>query len=187
MSKMAVLVLASGLSKRFGAQDKLMAEVKGQALLAYCLDAARGVNFDGYYVVTPDPDPRASLARSLGFKVIHNPTPEAGQGASIAAGVKALVDQGYDAVCILLGDMPMITSKFIERLKRASDTEIIFSRANHRDGPPAIFKGSALGALMSLTGDKGARSIDLSNFNIDVLDMPPELAIDFDTPEDFQK
>ncbi len=180
----AALVLASGLSRRFGTDDKLLADLKGQALLAYCLDTAKTARFDGYLVICPDPDPRAELARSLGFQVIPNPSPEQGQGASIALGAKYCQSAGFEAACILLGDMPFVSAEYLQALSKANG-DIIFSLNNDRDQPPAIFRGEALAALTALSGDQGAKTLDLSAFHITQMDLPDPLAMDFDRPEDF--
>jgi len=186
--KMAALVLASGLSRRYGKDDKLMATLKGQALLAYCLDAAKGALFDGYFVVTPDPDPRADLARSFGFTIIPNSIAEAGQGVSISAGVSEIIDKGFESICLLLGDMPFVTSDYLRKLKsHAPDSDIIFSQVNTQNQPPAIFRGQALRTLKNLSGDRGANSLDLANFAISHMEMSEAMAKDFDLATDFMR
>lgn len=182
----AVIVLASGLSRRFGPEDKLLANLKGQALLAYCLDTARHAGFDALFAVCPDPDPRADLARSFGFSVINNPNPLAGQGASLALGAGYLIEAGFNAACILLGDMPMITAEYLNILKaKSTEADIVFSRIDNRVQPPSIFRGEALKILTELSGDQGARSLGLSKFRILYQDIEPEMACDFDSEEDF--
>jgi len=184
----ACLVLASGLSKRYGPDDKLLAELKGKALLAYCLDAAKMAGFDGLYVITPQHDPRAELAMSRGYTIIDNPAPKAGQGASIAYGATYMLQQSYDAAVILLGDMPFVTAAYLKNLKRHKpNADIVFSTHHDRRQPPAIFNRKALAMLTELTGDKGAQSLDLSDLDIDVFELPDELARDFDKTDDFKR
>lgn len=183
--KSAALVLASGLSRRFGSEDKLLADLKGQALLAYCLDAARNTGFDGLFVVCPDSDPRADLARTFGFEVIGNRAPELGQGASIAVGTRHILDKGYQAVCVLLGDMPFITAEYLMRLSETSG-DIVFSQRDGVEQPPAIFRNLSMQALTGLFGDNGARTLDLSSFDVTRLNLPVEMSIDFDTEDDFK-
>ena len=183
----AVLVLASGLSKRFGTEDKLMTDLKGQALLAYCLDAARNAEFDRYFIVTPSGDAKAELARSFGFEVIDNPHPEAGQGSSLSTGVTHLLDSKVEKVCVLLGDMPYVTGDFLRELKSASNkSDIVFSRLNDRNQPPAIFNQKAMSRLTSLQGDKGAQTVNWASLKISNLEICKDLAIDFDTEDDFK-
>lgn len=183
----AALVLASGLSTRFGPSDKLLAELKGKALLCYALDAVRQAKFDGYFAITPDRDPRAKLARARGFSVIDNPSPQSGLGATIARGARYLVEIGYESVCITLGDMPFVTSDYLTRLlQRSPNADIIFSEHLSKNQPPAIFRGEALGALMSLSGDIGANALDLSVFKIARLKMPEDISRDMDKPADFE-
>ena len=187
-TNMACLILASGLSRRFGGDDKLLAELKGQALLAYALDTAKSAPFADYFVITPKNDPRAELARVRGFKVIDNSLPDAGQGASLALGASHIVRADYEAVCVLLGDMPFITPGYLARLIRTSSaSDIIFSQNSGLDMPPAIFRGDALLALQNLTGDQGAKHIDLSRFSISRATLPDDMARDMDRPEDFDR
>jgi len=185
--KCAALVLASGLSARYGKADKLLADLKGKALLAYTLDAITSAKFNGYFVITPQNEARAHLAKQRRFEVIHNPDPAAGQGHSIAIGAKHIINTGFDCACVLLGDMPMIMPEYLGRLKRAAESaDVVFSRADNRNQPPAIFRGEALQALTTLSGDKGARSLDWNRFKVKRIDLPDDLAVDFDTPEDFR-
>ena len=184
---MACLVVASGLSRRFGDEDKLLADLKGQALLAYCLDTAASVPFAQRYVVTSD-DKRAELAKARGFNIVHNPTPEDGMGTSLALGAIDLLNHGFNAGCILLGDMPFVTPEYLTKLiKHSKSFDISFSQNNNRNMPPAIFKNGALYTLTTLRGDKGMQSQNLSHFNISHLDLPNDLARDMDTPEDFDR
>jgi len=184
---MACLVLASGLSRRFGDADKLMADLNGRVLLAHTLDTARQVEFGGYFIVTPDPDPRAELGRRRGFSIIANLSPEAGQGASLALGARYLLASGFNQACILLGDMPFISPEYLrELIMRSTDFDIIFSHIDDRDQPPAVFSKNALDVLTTLTGDKGARSADLSSFSIGHQDLPANMAPSYDTQKDFK-
>lgn len=183
---MACIVLASGLSRRFGEDDKLLAELKGQALLAYCLDTAQQTGFSAYFVVTPKSDPRADLARKAGFEIIDNENPESGMGHSLALGAQQVIKDGYDSACILLGDMPFITAKYLKRLKASfPGQDAVFSESDHRNQPPAIFKGQALIRLSQLKGDQGASALDFSDLNLGLIKLPPEMSQDFDRVEDF--
>lgn len=183
--KIAALVLASGLSSRFGPKDKLLMDLKGRPLLAYCLDAVRSAQFEHRFIVCPDPDLRADLARDFDFAIIPNPYPVAGQGATIALGATYLVANGFDTICILLGDMPFVTSEYLTTM-RDLDGDIVFSHAQGKDQPPALFRHDAMRMLTQLTGDQGARSLDLSQFEISSLDLPAEMSVDFNTEEDFK-
>jgi len=48
----ACIVLASGLSERFGEPDKLSADLCGKPVLSYVLDTARAVGFGEIFCVS---------------------------------------------------------------------------------------------------------------------------------------
>ncbi|NNE57350.1 MAG: nucleotidyltransferase family protein [Hellea sp.] len=183
---MACLVLASGLSRRFGDGDKLMQNLGGKPLLAHCLIAASEIFAPEHrFIVVPNPDPRSELASQFEFSLIDNPEPETGQGRSLAIGVQALLAQNYHSVCVLLADMPFISPEFIQGfIDQSENFDIGFSQVRGRAQPPAIFKATAFEPLTGLSGDQGARALDLSAFSIAQIPLPEEMARDIDIPDD---
>ncbi len=155
-------------------------------MIEHVLTAARPVPFDGHFVVTQDPDPKADLARSHGFEIIPIQERDPGQGDSIRIGVTYLLNAGYEGVCILLGDMPFVTQNYLEELlSAASDHTAIFSRAQDRLQPPAIIKMPALYSLTVLRGDEGfLRRFGEADMMLGELALPAEMARDIDRLED---
>ena len=49
-----------------------------------------------------------SLMSGYGVNFVHNESFRAGMGKTIAEGVKAISDQGFDGAMILLGDLPYL-------------------------------------------------------------------------------
>ena len=88
------------------------------------------------------------------------------------------------AVLIALADMPRITEGHIRRLLEAADgpeAVVASSVAGKAPRPPALFGNSQFEALMSLSGDHGARDLIRSGQHIEA--AAGEL-VDIDTQED---
>ena len=107
----AILLLASGLSSRFGAGDKLMANLNGRPILARAAGAlANRPVAKRVAVVGKDQTARKACLEALGFEIVLNPAPEDGQGRTLAIGSQYVRDATEaDSVLILLGDMPFVT------------------------------------------------------------------------------
>lgn len=159
----SILLLASGLSSRFGAEDKLMADLNGRPVLSYparVLGAEPGVR--RFAVVGAFQEARKAWLEAHGFRVVTNPVPEKGQGRSLAIGMEHIRDTtSSDKVLILLGDMPFVTDALVTRLAAtlARGASAVMSEANGVLSPPAMFRRSAFDRLASLEGDRGARSV----------------------------
>jgi molybdenum cofactor cytidylyltransferase len=126
--------------------------------------------------------------QALPVRFVRNPSPEAGQGSSIAVGVAALAP-GTAAVLIALGDQPRLPDGVIAALLRArAATGRAVAAPIYRgvQGTPVLFGAEVFGELAALAGDTGARSVVQAHpervawVTVDA-PMPP----DVDTPEDF--
>lgn len=177
-----LLIPASGLSRRFGEADKLLADLGGQPLAQYVIDTSAKVGFTRRVAVVPKGDAaRRELFISSGFDVLDNPAPEAGQGASIALAMK---DIQTPAVCIMLADMPFVPAKHIEYLLQCLGKNMsIYSAIDGVSQPPAVFSGQAVEALRFVSGDRGMRGETQSH---DRKTVPLEACFgqDIDTPQD---
>jgi molybdenum cofactor cytidylyltransferase len=184
VSRVSLLVLASGLSQRFGTADKLLAPLNGRPLGDYAAETLGRIGYRDHVAVTHDPAVAAIFA-ARGFRVVDNPAPERGQGSSLAAGLAALGDA--EAIMVCLGDMPFVTPGLLQGLCIRFDVErgadVVASASGERRGPPALFAASRLRGL-DLSGDEGARP--LLKGAAAVVGRSRELA-DLDTAEDFAK
>lgn len=190
-TRCAVVLLASGLSARFGSGNKLLSELAGKPVIDYVLAAIKPVGFAGHYAVIGAQDTHLKArVISAGFEVVLNPEPKNGQGVSLARGVRAAIGGGHTQICIALADMPMVGAAHYKALlelsqnyERAASQAIIDGHAVTL--PPAVFSGRALERLASTSGDIGAKSL-LRGEGAGLQKMSSLAAKDIDTQADLQ-
>ena len=149
------LLLAAGSSQRFGGA-KLMASLNGTPLVVH---AARALVDGGLptLVVTGahDAGVRAALnGLDLGFT--HAKDHALGMAHSLKAGLAAAPAQ-WDAVLVMLADMPDLEPDLLRHL--ADTPGIAVPVRNNRRGNPVRWPRTHWPALMTLTGDEGARRL----------------------------
>ncbi|MBM3220853.1 MAG: nucleotidyltransferase family protein [Candidatus Rokubacteria bacterium] len=185
----AGLVLAAGLSRRMGT-SKLVLPLDGKPLVRWSVERLLP-HVDALIVVTP-PDDAALRAALDGLPVRFavNPHPDAGQGASIAAGATALPADA-EAVIVALGDQPRVPEGVLATLLdvfRRERKPIAAPVYQGTQGTPVIFAASVFDELRAVTGDAGARAVvrrdpgRVATVRVDA-PMPP----DVDTPEDYAR
>lgn len=154
--KTAVVLLAGGQGRRFGG-GKLTAQFRGRPLWECAAETAENVNFSERVLVV---GPKSPIRSRPTWRLVENPVAEQGMGTSIAAGVRALTD--CDRVIVMLADMPLVSRTHLGRLFSAQG--VAFTRyPDGIAGCPAIFTRSEFPLLVSLAGDRGARSLDLTD------------------------
>ncbi|MBT8472097.1 MAG: nucleotidyltransferase family protein [Marinicaulis sp.] len=162
--RLALIVLAAGSSKRFGASDKLTANLSGEPLLAVTLKKYAASSFATRYVVV-DPDNAAvkKIASQQNFTIVENRHTSDGLGSSIAAGIRAIESKNFDGVAIALGDMPFVSAKtiqaLVEKFQSTPHGSIITPTHGDQRGHPVIFPSQHFDELCNLSGDAGAREI----------------------------
>ncbi|MGI1661691.1 nucleotidyltransferase family protein [Palleronia sp. KMU-117] len=176
----AGLLLAAGRSTRFGANNKLLAPLRGRPLLCWAAGTLGALPLDHRIAVTAD---RRVAALLPGFDVV---TTQAGsdQSASLRTGVARAQALGADLLLVALADMPLITPDLLEGvLRRARRHGAAAASEGALRAPPAAFAAGHFDALLALTGDRGAGALlrDLPN---ETLEPAPGLLADVDTPAD---
>jgi len=190
-TEIAMLLLASGLSRRFGADDKLLAALAGQPVLSYA--AALNIPRLRPYrlaVIDADNEARGKILINQGWNIISNPEPEAGQGGSIALAFRHLRTLPQIKACVIvLADMPHIPQDYLEDLVDCA-TDTTSAVMSHYSGglcPPALFKRESFDALSNLHGDKGAKSVFMRLENVSTLQLTDIMGLDIDTAEDLSR
>lgn len=184
--RLFALVLAAGLSERFGAVKQL-AHYRGQPLAARALRIAESVCSNRTVLVTGHHGAavHAACAPIAGF-LVHNGDYRQGLASSIAHGVAAL-RHAADGVLLMLADQPLIDQQHLARLAErwsAVPDRIVATAYAGKYGVPVIFPQRLFDDLCKLTGDCGAQPL-LQRCGNDVITVPCEAAAtDIDRPEE---
>ena len=174
--------MAAGGGTRFrGATHKLLADLRGQPVVAHVLDAVTAAGLDAVYVVVgavdvPVPD---------GCVVVSNPRWAEGMATSLAAGVAAAGADGHDAVVVGLGDQPL-AEPAAWRLVAATDAPIAIATYDGERGNP-VRLARAVWPLLPTTGDVGARKLAREREDLVVEVACPGNPTDVDTVEDLER
>jgi molybdenum cofactor cytidylyltransferase len=176
----AILLLAAGASRRFGADNKLLAPLAGKPLVRHAADAARAVPAALHLVVASDPAVEALFPDFRRVRV----EPGLPQSESLKAGVAVARALRADQVAVVLGDMPGVTADLIQAVidRGASQPAAV------TDGllitPPASLPSTVFDAVADLTGDTGAGAILRHLPPEQLIVVPPGTLADIDTPAD---
>lgn len=177
---LACVILASGLSERFGAEDKLQASLGGQSVLSHVLQTARACQFSEVFVVTQRTAPDDMTA-------VKNDAPELGQGQALRLGAHAVLAGDWSHAVILLGDMPLVSAAHIRTLLSKIDGErsVVSLHENIRM-PPAVFPRQALDLIAAQSSPLGAQVL-FDRLNPMTVPLAAEAALDVDTPADLAR
>lgn len=161
---LACIILAAGSSRRFGAANKLLADMDGKPMVAHATEAAGAAALGPVIVVTGcDEDQiRAALAH-LDVKFVHNPAFADGMAASLSAGIVAASAAGAAGAFVILGDMPWLEvetlSALADAFRETQGSQICVPVAQGRRGNPVLFPADLFGEIEALKGDRGAKSL----------------------------
>jgi molybdenum cofactor cytidylyltransferase len=195
-AKVAGLILAAGASTRMGRPKQLLGARGGRSLLHRIMDESLSSDLDlvalvlgSHYeeiketIVVEKTHPKLRIIENKDFKE--------GISSSIRAGLSIIQDH-YDHVMILLGDMPYITTRIINLLLHRyleSPMPLGALKTGKRRSHPVIIGRTFYPEIHRLTGDTGARDL-FSRFSDQVLlvDAGEDYEdVDIDTPEDYEQ
>jgi molybdenum cofactor cytidylyltransferase len=188
--ELAAVVLAAGLSRRMG-QAKLLLTIEGRAVVRMAVDNVLAAGIERIVVVSgTEQEAIADALGGLPVRFAINPTPEAGQGSSIAVGVAALPESA-DAALIVLGDQPFVSPEVIPSVVAAftrTGQPIVAPRYRDGRGNPVLFARAVFPELLGLAGDRGARAVtERDPSRVAVVDFETSMPADIDTPEDYER
>ncbi|MDQ6808275.1 MAG: nucleotidyltransferase family protein [Verrucomicrobiota bacterium] len=190
MRKIGAVILAAGEARRFG-EAKQLVRFRGSTLLRRAVDAA--VDSGCAPVVVVVGAVRNEIideVRGRAVQIAHNREWEAGIGTSISCGLHHSLGQTQlDGVVLLASDQPFVAADLIARLIAAADTvgkTISASRYAGTLGIPALFLANHFPALLTLSGELGAKGLIHSNQGAVAEIAFEKGAIDIDTRADFE-
>ena len=177
-------MLAAGGSSRFGGRPKQLAMLDGKPLLEHALIAMAAAPIDRRVVVLGASAAEVQEKVEMhGVDVVICDDWQSGMGASLRAGVAVLDD--CDAVAVVLGDQPRISSEAIARVvsQRGQDELAVRATYGGVPGHPVLLEKTLLARAGTLRGDVGARDllhgVPIREVACDGLGSPD----DIDTPE----
>ena len=181
----AILILAAGSSTRMGTTKQLL-KLGESTLLGQVINNCSQTSANNIYVVLGSESDKIKSEIPTSTHIIINPDYKNGLSTSIKSGVNEL--QNKDAICIVLGDQPLVDVDYLNKMITTSKTypnHIIASTYGRYNGVPAIFPKKYYQKLQNLSDDRGAKSI-LNNKleEVLVMDSPVDL-FDVDTPLDY--
>jgi molybdenum cofactor cytidylyltransferase len=182
----AGILLAAGLSRRFGRQ-KLLQPYRGELLVrktARCFLEA-GLQ-PVVAVVSNDPAFGDALA-GLHLTLVENARPEDGISSSIALGLRALPDT-TTAALIGVADQPNLSAEAVEELLRAfSAGRIVVPRFGDHRGNPPVFDRRFFDELMELRGDRGGQVVVTAHPEAVIeVTLAEAIGDDVDRPEEWR-
>ena len=190
VGRVAAVILAAGESRRYGG-PKLLALLDGKPLLQHVLDAANDSTLaEVVLVVGHAADDVLATVRLGRARAVRNEGYALGQSTSLRAGLRA--SSAADAVVVLLGDQPRVTSALLGALvdrQRTTGAAAVVSSWNGRRSPPTLLHRALWPALDALTGDVGARELLAGSDDVAVLEVSGPLGSleDVDRPEDLAR
>ena len=164
------VLLAAGMSRRMGDQNKLLVEIDGAPMVRLAAEAMIAGGIRQLVIVTGHEADHVAAALDdlqgpeIDLRFVHNPDFADGQAGSVAAGISALPD-GLSGALIGLGDMPFIAPELVAEMIRDHsglgdhEQRISFPVFEGRRGNPVLWGCGFFDALSGLRGDVGGRHI----------------------------
>lgn len=188
----AAIVLAAGISSRFGA-NKLLQPLAGKAIIRHAVEAVLASQVDVVRVVTGSESDRVKAALAgQAVTFVDNPNFSTGLSSSLILGVKS-VPENCDGALVVLGDMPFVPPLLIDRLVTSfaptTGRAICVPVYRGRRGHPVLWARRFFAEILTLEGDTGAKQLmalhrDLV-YELEVDDGA--IHIDIDTTEDLKR
>lgn len=128
------------------------------------------------------------VLKNQSIHVLYNPDWRSGMSTSIKCALSALSGE-VEAAFIFLSDQPFISSALLSQLMEQfiqADALIAAPRVGIQQCNPVLFSRKLFPELLTISGDRGAKSL-LSKFPVEWVDWPDEnLLLDIDSKEDYQ-
>tara|TARA_Y100000590_G_scaffold431173_1_gene545650 strand:+ start:802 stop:1383 length:582 start_codon:yes stop_codon:yes gene_type:complete len=155
------ILLAAGLSKRMGGENKLTKKIQGIPLIKHSVKNILASSINELIIVLGYQKEiiEKLIDKHEKVKFIFNKDFESGMASSIKVGINHLSDNS-EAFFICLADMPMVSSNIYDFLiKSKNQKDILVPTYKGQQGNPILFNKSMKEKIMSIDGDAGAKKI----------------------------
>ena len=185
------VVLAAGAARRYGSPKQVLSH-RGRPLVRVAVEAALGAGCTPVFVVIGAHADVVRIAiEDLPVRMVRNAAWKEGIASSIRRGVEHVTrEPGAEAVLLLPCDLPHVDADVVRRLlsaatgHRESGVRTAACAYEGTVGPPAVFPRSRFERLLTLEGDRGAKTILLEEGPEIIRLEWPEGALDIDDPAD---
>ena len=160
-NKIIKVVLAAGLSKRFGLKNKILEKINGKTVIETILDRLIQIDSNKNNIVVICGNNYNSLKKTLNkydVKVFYNKNYKNGLGSSVSFILKKRINR--NGIMFIPGDMPLISIKDFEKLINTffqKQNKIISPCYKEKIGNPLIIPKIYFNLLKNLKRDEGAR------------------------------
>lgn len=190
-STTAIVILAAGMSRRMGADNKLLLCAGQQDTPMVRTVAMEALNSDAsavYVVLGYQADQVQRTLADLPVNLLSNPDFTSGLSASVRVAINRIGTQ-HDSLIITLADMPFVNTdlydQLIDTFQHSNRQSIVAPRFNQKRGNPVLWPQCFFPELSQLSGDKGGRQLLQQHADalllVDVND--PSVCLDIDTHE----
>ncbi|MDF2511582.1 MAG: molybdenum hydroxylase accessory protein YgfJ family [Herbinix sp.] len=192
---MIAVILAAGLSKRFGGK-KLLAQVDGREMVLHVAELVERMDFEQRIFVYSDAEVlkrvKDNCVGAVSYQYLNNDQAEKGLSTSIRLAMENLsVSESDTGIIFFVADQPFVDEATVYRLKEAYEQRkgsIIVPLYGENRGNPVIFSRKWTQNLKNLEGDVGGRSIIRENsgevWEVSITD--DRIGRDIDTKEEYR-
>jgi len=162
-NKIIKVVLAAGLSKRFGLKNKILEKINGKTLIETILDRLIQIDSNKNNIVVIGGNNYNSLKKTLNkydVKLFYNKNYKNGLGSSVSFILKKKICK--NGIMFIPGDMPLISIKDFKKLINTffqKQNKIISPCYKEKIGNPLIIPKIYFNLLKNLKKDEGARKV----------------------------
>ena len=160
-NKIIKVVLAAGLSKRYGLKNKILEKINGKTVIETILDRLIQIDSNKNNIVVIGGNNYNSLKKTLNkydVKLFYNKNYKNGLGSSVSFIFKKKINK--NGIMFIPGDMPLISIKDFKKLINTfvqKKNKIISPCYKKKIGNPLIIPKIYFNLLKNLKRDEGAR------------------------------
>ena len=189
---LTIIVLAAGLSRRMGIENKLLLPFQGKTIVETTIDNLLEAQIGEIIVVVGHESEKVkAVLQNYPLSIIENFDYEKGQTTSIQAGIRATQNGNYmiclsDMVLIKPEEYQLLATQFFNFLEHDAQTIVqpIFQKQR---GNPVVFSNFYQNLILNNENTEGCKLIVQTNKqHVYRVEMPSDsVLLDADTKEDY--